>query len=363
LGGTLYGTTYRGGSGTCHQTRNHGGCGTVFSVTTAGVETVVHVFKGGPDGRFPAAGLVRLGDALYGTTAYEGANGSGTVFKVTKEGGLRTLYSFKGGSDGATPLAGLINVGGTLYGTTYAGGANNLGTVFAVTKTGTETVLYSFKGGADDGANPQASLINVGGTLYGTTVSGGTESTYCRSAGNTCGTVFKVTTSGAETVLYSFKGYPDDGSNPYAGLVDLGGTLYGTTTFGGAAPYGGGTVFSVTAAGAETIVYSFQGGNDGVEPTAGLVNVGSTLYGTTSKGGPNFCGSPNAGTSCGTVFKVTTSGAEKVLYAFEGGGDGWNPEAGLIDVGGTLYGTTYKGGSGNCREGYGGCGTVYAITR
>jgi uncharacterized repeat protein (TIGR03803 family) len=375
LRGTLYGTTYVGGPAKCHQPKVRGGCGTVFSVTTAGIEKVVHNFNGAGDGKLPAGGFAKVGGALYGTTSAEGANGYGTVFKVTKEGRLKTLYAFKGGSDGANPQAGLVDVGGMLYGTTYAGGASSLGTVFAVTKAGAETVLYSFKGGADDGANPQAGLTNVGGVLYGTTLYGGGAAPCTNNDAVTgCGTVFKVTTGGAEALLHSFQYNGKDGVAPYAGLINVGGTLYGTTYWGGTGyarakrgrpdcSYRCGTVFSVTTAGVETIVYSFQDGNDGADPTASLISVGNTLYGTTSLGGPYSCGSPNESSACGTVFKVTTEGVERVVHSFQGGADGWNPQAGLIKFGGRLYGTTFEGGGGSCRDANSGCGTVFSITR
>jgi uncharacterized repeat protein (TIGR03803 family) len=153
---------------------------------------------------------------------------------------LITLYSFAGGTDGSQPVAGVIaDASGNLYGTTVTGGAHNSGTVFKVTATGTETVLYSFTGGSD-GSQPFAGLIaDASGNLYGTTNGGG-------ASGN--GTVFKVTPSGTETVLYSFTG-GSDGSNPRAGLIaDASGNLYGTTSFGGTTDNG--TVFGLTGTGA-----------------------------------------------------------------------------------------------------------------
>jgi uncharacterized repeat protein (TIGR03803 family) len=137
-------------------------------------------------------------------------------------------------------------------------------------------VLYSFKG--KDGADPGAGLLNVNGTLYGTTTGGGK---YCRGSDG-CGTVFSITTSGKETVLHSFGGTGDSGY-PKAGLLNVNGTLYGTTAGGGA--NGSGTVFSITTSGAETVLYSFKGGKDGKAPSAGLLNVKGTLYGSTEVGG------------------------------------------------------------------------------
>lgn len=158
----------------------------------------------------------------------------------------KVLYSFKGYPyDGEEPHAGLINVEGTLYGTTVVGGAKDyFGTVFAITPPGTETVLYSFNG--KNGSNPEAGLLNVNGTLYGTTSEGGSErGKKCyQNYRRVCGTVFAITPSGTETVLYSFKGGSGDGDEPTAGLLNVKGTLYGTTPYGGA-NYDG-TVFSLS---------------------------------------------------------------------------------------------------------------------
>jgi uncharacterized repeat protein (TIGR03803 family) len=140
-------------------------------------------------------------------------------------------------------------------------------------------MIYRFKGGPGDGEHPSAGLINVNGTLYGTTLEGGELG---------CGTIFALTTSGKETRLYSFTGEPADGARPPASLLNFNGTLYGTTALGGANDAG--TVFSVTTSGTETVLYSFTGGGDGTEPYAGLTQVDGTLYGTTVGGGAYFVG-------------------------------------------------------------------------
>jgi uncharacterized repeat protein (TIGR03803 family) len=229
-----------------------------------------------------------------------------------------------------------------MYGTTVHGGMNNYGTVFSVTTTGAENVLYQFHYG-HDGAWPYAGLTAVNGILYGTTITGGSG---CGSYYN-CGTIFSVTTTGEEKVLHSFNGF--DGANPYSVLLDVRGTLYGTTLGGGTSANG--TLFSVTTDGAEKVLYSFLGGSDGIFPQGTLVDVKRVLYGTTSAGGPS---------NNGTVFSATTTGAEKVLYSFAGGSDGSEPLAGLIDVKGTLYGTTGYDGRRGCDKA--GCGTVFAFT-
>ena len=366
------------------------------------------------------------------------------------------LYSFKGGHDGANPFAGLLKVKGTLYGTTLGGGTNNDGTVFAITTPGKETVLHSFSTTGKDGATPFASLVDVKGILYGTTVGGGTY-------GGGGGTVFAITKSGMETVLHSFSTTSKDGGAPYASLVDVKGILYGTTVDGGgkgclsigvgpssqlrrparkpcstvlaargtattrmrasstskarctaqpcmaesaivlpvaerssrsqhparkpcstasaarretaqirmrasstsrarstARPFlaaagkganplfnGCGTVFSITTSGKETVLHRFAGGSgDGENPSASLVDVKGTLYGTTLGGGTY---------DDGTVFSITTTDGETVLHSFGGEPDGRSPYAGLINVKGMLYGTTKLGGA---NDG----GTVFSLS-
>jgi uncharacterized repeat protein (TIGR03803 family) len=328
--GNMYGTTREGGS-------SNGG--TVFRVTPAGKEIVLYSFGGSKGAAVEPRGGVVL-DAIgnmYGTTVAGGASRMGTVFKVTPSGKGSILYSFEGGTDGGSPLGGLAldPKPGNLYGTTKYGGAFGNGTVFKVTRSGKETVLYSFTGGTD-GTNPESGVIlDAKGNVYGTTDLG-------------TDLVFKVTPSGKETVLYAFK----DAEFPEGRLVfDAKDNLYGTTAAGGA--FGPGAVFKVTPSGKETVLYSFKGGKDGSGPYAGLVFDGKgSLYGTTSGEGDS---------ENGTVFQLTPSHKEIVLYRFKGGTDGATPVAGLVfDLKGNLYGTTYYGGgSSNC--GSGGCGTVFKL--
>jgi uncharacterized repeat protein (TIGR03803 family) len=342
--GKLYGTTVYGG-GQCHE-RCLGG--TVFAITTSGSETVIHSFEAdsAEDGKNPRAGVIDVEGTLYGTTVHGGAASCycGTVYKLTLSGVEAVLHSFGGQPDGFGPEYGLADVNGTLYGTTTNGGAHGDGTVFAITTSGKETVLHSFAG--PDGANPKAALINVNGTLYGTTASGGA---------NGDGTVFTVTTSGSQAVLYSFKGGSGDGKSPtQAPLLAVNGTLYGTTKRGGTNNRG--TLFSITTSGNETVLHSFGGFHDGVFPYGGLLDVNGTLYGTTSNGGSASCGVRYGDIhGCGTVFKTTTSGKEAVLHSFGSLPDGQYPYEGLVDVNGTLYGTTTAGGTHNA-------GTVFSLS-
>jgi uncharacterized repeat protein (TIGR03803 family) len=242
---------------------------------------VLYSFAGGADGAFPAAGVIYQGGILYGSTEAGGKEAAGTVFAIkASTGAERILYTFTGGKDGGTPVSGLIYRAGALYGTTTVGGAFGDGTVFKVdAKTGTETVVYSFAGGTD-GQTPYAGVIAQAGSLYGTTLYGG-------KFGN--GTVYKIDiATGAETVLYNFLN-GNDGADPYAGVIFARGTLYGTTYYGG--KFGNGTLFSLDpTSGAETVMYSFLDEKDGANPYATLIAHGGTLFGTTQYGGASQYG-------------------------------------------------------------------------
>ncbi|HEY6449243.1 MAG TPA: choice-of-anchor tandem repeat GloVer-containing protein [Candidatus Cybelea sp.] len=335
-------------NGTLYGTTPYGGRrngGIVFSITTSGAEKVLHQFGKGNDGEQPQARMTNVNGKLWGTTYSKGASGKGTVFTMTTSGAEHVLYSFGSTStDGAYPSASLIGVAGTFYGTTDYGGATSDGdgTVFSITTSGAEKVLHSF-GNGTDGISPTAGLIDVNGTLYGTTFVGGRT-----IGGSYYGTVFSITTSGSEKVLHSF-GKSRDGAEPAGGLLNVNGVLYGTTEYGGAHGHAnsstGGTVFSITTSGQEKVLHSFGKGLDGAVPAAGLIDVNGTICGTTFYGGRQ---------RRGTVFSITTGGTEKVLHNFGKGNDGANPDAALTNVNGTLYGTTSAGGAH-------GDGTVFSL--
>lgn len=354
VGGLLYGTTNTGGGAPFCASQYPGGCGTVFTIDpSTGAEKIIHVLKGGTDGAFAGEALIANGDMLYGTSFSGGsANrcggfGCGTLFAVNPvTHAERVVHAFTAASHGAGLATSLLEFGGRFYGTTSAGGSAacygscgvifafnpqtnnerivhyfqgsnngdgagpyfgslygttqhggsnscNCGTVYAFNPaTGEERVLHAFLG-PPDGAFPVGSLINVGGTLFGTT------------EGYNYGTVFSVNPrTGAEKVVYAFHG-GKDGDTPAAGLVKVGDLLYSTTFFGGGATpcgqFGCGTIYSLNPkTGAEHVVYAFKGGADSAQPTDSMIEIGGTLYGvSTYGGGARFC---SIGGGCGTVF-------------------------------------------------------------
>lgn len=360
--GTLYGTTSIGGSTEGSECARFG-CGVVFRIGKSGSERVLYRFKGGSDGASPESGLTELGGSLYGTTTFGGGGcGCGAVFKISTTGAERAIYGFKGYKEGdgenpeynETPLA----YKGALYGLTDGGGSSNLGTVYEVAPSGKERVLHTFGLKPKDGANPIGNLIAHDGMLYGSAYNGGTANN---------GVIFAITTSGKERIIYNFQGGSDGGA-PNS-LIAVNGVFYGTTTYGGGSSCfsGCGTVFAVTTAGKENVIYRFQGGSsDGANPGSGTSLVTVThhkdmLYGTTDDGGcPG--GSPSG--LCGTIFSVSTSGVENVLFEFQGFFNGSTPLAPLVSTDGVLYGTTYLGG-GTCYASGGsggGCGTVFRVS-
>ncbi|HEY5047000.1 MAG TPA: choice-of-anchor tandem repeat GloVer-containing protein [Rhizomicrobium sp.] len=332
-------------------------------------EKVLYSFQGGRDGAFPGGGLIAddAGD-LYGTTSNGGAgcpfkSGCGTVFKITPVGAETVLYAFQANSDGAGPNGIIADKSGNFFGTTQAGGTYDFGTVFKLAPNGEETVLYAFHG-AGDGGLPIGNPVKDGnGNLYGVTLWGG-NTNQCNNTG--CGTVFELQPNGNKITLYAFQG-GNDGAAPITGLVaDASGDIYGTTSMGGncdSNSSGCGVVFKITPGGTETVLYAFQGGSDGSEPDSVLkMDKAGILYGTTAYGGSST-NCPNGSQGCGTVFKLAPDGTETVLYAFQGGSDGQLPTSGLIaDNAGNLYGpTVYGGGTGCGKTGHIGCGTIFKL--
>ncbi len=241
---------------------------------------------------------------------------------------------------------------------TACGGASNGTFSPQITAAGVRPlgdVLYSF-GAYPDASHPLAGLVaGKKGEFYGASQGGG-------NPGN--GAIFEISAAGEESVIYNFQG-GEDGADPVSALiVDKQGALYGTSdTGGGYGCYGPGcgTVFKLTpnqGGWTESVLYRFQGGSDGGSPVAGLLMTKSgALLGTTYGGGSGG----------GVIFELTPSGStysEKVLHEFSGSPDGLNPAGALVtDANGNLYGTTSAGGATTCpsQSGLSGCGTVFEL--
>lgn len=317
----------------------------------------IYSFQGGDVGGNPAAGvLVDIAGDLYGTTSSGGTYGLGTVFKVDKNGNHSVLYSFQGSPDGASPQSPLVEDSmGNLYGTTAFGGTGNCtdggivpgcGTVFKIDSSGHETVMHNFSGGSD-GESPLAGLVlDSSGKLYGST---------SRSTGIGTGTLFEIDLNGKETVLHAFVGYPDDGGNPQDRLIlDSSGNIYGATAWGGSGlctvfgqKLGCGTIFELDPTGKETLLYEFGPEELSLEPVApGALSRDSqgNLYFVTRGGG--LYGK-------GGIFRLDTSGNLSGLYGFTGGNDGENPKGLVLDNAGNFYGIA-EGGAG-------GGGTLFTL--
>lgn len=308
--------------------------------------SIIHTMQNS-DGLFISGGVVldKAGN-LYGTAGDGGPSGlssAGTVFKVDPTGTLTVLYNFQGGADGGYPAAPLVRDSkGNLYGTTpYEGsgscpGGIGCGTVFVVDDTGAEKVLHSFAGYPNDGWYPFAGLVrDPKGNLYGTTQYGGSRDV---------GTVFKIDKSGKETLLHSFN--LTDGENPLAGLIrDHAGNLYGTTAEGGIS--GNGTIFKIDASGNFTSIHSFDGVDGSYPRSTLLLDSKGNLYGTTGAGGSS---------GCGTAFMYKPNGSVNVLHVFTCGLDGGFPRSNLVSSKGKLWGTAIEGGA------YG-VGTLFTVTK
>lgn len=355
--GMLYGTTALGGVALWDE-------GTVFSLTTTGTHTVLHVFASNADGAFPNSVSV-VGGVLRGTAMYFGDSwcgtygGCGAIFTVNADGTDSVITLREQGTAAKFYGAGLgplLGRGRSLYGVTSYGGEHAYGTLIRVTPGQTAQRLYSFGGGID-GSGPSGGLVALHDVLYGTTVSGGGVG--CGGYG--CGTIFSWSVHNGVQILYRFQGGAD-GSHPQGNMVVDHGVLYGTTAEGGGytgfdgnAFNGAGTVFRFDpATGTETVLHAFRGGpKDGQGPTAKLALIGHTLYGTTTQGGNHFC----IDWGCGVVFGVTPHGHETVLYNFTGGQDGYAPDN-LVALNGVLYGTTYGGGGAGAPAN----GSVFSVT-
>ncbi len=330
--------------------------GSAFRLTWKGADFSAFASFGGTNGggAFHSAGLVQASDGNFYGTAF---GGLGSIYQLDTNGDLTMLYSFSGNDGGgpssqmaqardgnlygtASGVAFRLNTNGTyveiggcdngpllatsdgnLYGESYNGGSN-YGAIFRLTTNGNATTIYTFTNGTD-GANPSGALIQgADGNFYGAAVNGGAASN---------GVIFRITTNGALTPLYRFSG-GNDGAHPQAALLQRNdGKLCGSAGYGGAS--GNGAIYLLTTNGAFSLLHTFGGGpNDGARPNAPLVQAkNGVLYGTTANGGAS---------GDGTVFQITTDGTFSLLDSFSGQNDGGNPSGVILATDGNLYGTT-----------------------
>jgi len=354
---SFYGTTYSHG-------RFH--AGTVFRRTPGGTVTTLYEFPGDTGGAYPNSALVQGPDgALYGTTGFNfSSDRTRTLFRMTLGGEVSILHRFDRDAEG-TPGQLMLATDGFLYGTTTPEESGlNAGTVFRMTPGGAVTVLHAFAGGPTDGSDPRALVQGADGSFYGITASGGTADV---------GTLFRMTPSGAITILHSFLAEPGDGAYPWDLIQASNGSLYGLTSIG---PAGYGTLFEWTPGGqyraltpmtAETSVpltlmqardgrlfgttpnsvftissdgqvlalHTFDVEPDGLVPQGLVQGADGRLYGTTTLGGIS---------DFGTVFRMELDGAFTVLHRFLGSAEGAIPRSPLVEAtDGNFYGTTGGG--------------------
>jgi uncharacterized repeat protein (TIGR03803 family) len=329
--GNFYSTTEFGGTNSCN-------CGTVFRISPSGSFTSLYSFAGTPtDGADPWAALVWGNDGNFYSTASEGgAYGSGTVYRISPGGNYTNLYSFGAvPNDGADPWAAMVlDADGDFYGTTPFGGTHNSGTVFRISSSGNETNLYSFGTHRTDGSGPYGGLaLGADGNFYGTASGGGTHNS---------GVVFRVSPSGGYTNLYSFGGAPNDGSIPYdPALVQASdGNFYGSTVQGGAGSCNCGIVFRISPGGSYSNLHTLSS-NPARGAFAGLMQGSDgNFYGPT----------------IGSIFSVTPAGTLTTLDTLPmSDGDVVYPNVIIQGSDGNFYGTTGKGGTS-------GVGFVYRLS-
>jgi len=266
------------------------------------------------------------------------------------------IYSFGAvANDGDAPQGKLaLDSDGNLYGTTNAGGSGSCtfgscGTIFKIDATGAETILHNFTG--TDGFGPTGGVIrDSDGNLYGTTRNGG-DLTQCSNAG--CGTIFKLDPSGTLTTLHVFES-GTDGSLPASSLVSFNGELYGVTEQGGSSQVRG-TVFKVSKNGLYHVIHRFTGGIVGQDPRGLTVDSAGNLYGVAYLGGDR--------NGEGLIFKLDAANHLTDVFLFPGAAGGTHPVGRILrDVNGNFHGMTQNGGASRCRNSDGGCGVVFEVS-
>lgn len=274
--GGIYGTAPKGGANNA---------GTVWEYSAHNGFTALHSFGNQGDGIFPNQGPTILDKSTIVGTASQGAiNDNGNIFSIAaKHNTYTVLYEFLSGNDGHCPFAGVaVSDIGTIYGmTTGLGwGGNPNGSVWEfATKTGLQTV-YVFQNGSDGEWPDQAPVLDHSGNIFGTT--------HIQNGASFAGAIWKISAAGDFTILHDLDGITEGFEPNSPLLLDLAdGNLYGTTSSGGYSNYG--TIFKISPSGAFTVLHSFTGGSDGAVPTGNLVQdakgviFGGTDYGSVFK--------------------------------------------------------------------------------
>lgn len=357
MGGALYGTTRK----------SYSGRGTIFRFQGGNLSTI-HSFNTISEGMEPRAPLVEVNGVLYGTTSLGGVHGFGTVYRFDVSMGVLSAVSLEGWN-GAYSLAGLVASGGKLYGTTDSGGANGHGAIFRYDDTGRVDLVHSY--GLDAGSGPSGGLVAYDGAIYGTTRFGGNSD---------WGTVYRYRRASGMEPLHFFDGMNApvaDGGTPYGALLEVGGTIYGTTVYGGR--WGAGTIFSFEGQSRLTTLHHFDPNADPfpMYPTAGLTFSGGVLFGLTQRSqsggsvlyqfgadsgvvplktlpesrspliasGGSLYGTHIGPSGVGSIFRYLPDGELTTVHTFSGeGSSGYDPRS-VIDIDGILYGVTSKGGA------------------
>ena len=310
--------------------------------------SVFYTFTGTPDGSQPNGELIQdPAGNFYGTTRGGGANQFGSIFKIDPSGSETVLYSFQNTTDGISPEAGLFrDPDGNLYGMTNIGGVSECacGTIFKLDTSNTLTVLHTFNLGKTGSFPRPNRLISVNGVLYGTTASGGASG---------LGVIFKITKGGMYSVVYSFTGGADGFAPTYLNR-DSAGNIYGTSQ---SQDNGRGVVFKLDTSEHFSVLYTFTGGTDGAIPLGRvIIDANGNIHGATQNGGDVTCDTTKIPPGCGVIYRIDPSGTESVVHTFHNGSGGGQPEQGVLDVGGTLFGANNVGGNSSCA-----CGVVFSI--
>ena len=346
--GNLYGMTSEGGPANA---------GTIFMLSSSGVESVLYSFTGGTDGNFPLSGLYRDPEGnLYGTTQNGGdpVCQCGVVFKLDTSHSLIVLHTFKG-PEGKLPLSNVVMIKGSIYGTTRFGGTgcgDGCGVLFKISELGSYTVLHHFA--ETDGPAPTDIIRDPDGNIYGVTFGGDNTTTHKLFYG----AIFKFDPSENFSTLFTFTSLAT-GEFPIGRLIrDVNGNFHGTTIDGGAGCLKNdcGVVYRLSSTGVQSILHDFHAVAAGITPEGGVVDLNGALYGTTVNGGDATC-------ECGVLFSIGNTGQYTVLHRFTGL-DGNSPQGELtLTNDDTIYGTTFDGGTGTgCNNSSQGCGVIYKLT-